>query len=79
MTEAYIVDAVRTPIGKKNGGLAGVQHFHLGMTDFVSRFRPAQTTQKRRAIVSALTARQTALEHRPVKGHDAAHQGEPRQ
>ncbi|WP_068155432.1 acetyl-CoA C-acetyltransferase [Rhodococcus phenolicus] len=30
MTEAYIVDAVRTPIGKKNGGLAGVHPIDLG-------------------------------------------------
>ncbi|MGW0027692.1 acetyl-CoA C-acetyltransferase [Rhodococcus sp. NPDC003383] len=30
MTEAYIVDAVRTPIGKKNGGLAGVHPADLG-------------------------------------------------
>jgi acetyl-CoA C-acetyltransferase len=30
MTEAYIVDAVRTPIGKRNGGLAGVHPADLG-------------------------------------------------
>ncbi|MFZ2175651.1 MAG: acetyl-CoA C-acyltransferase, partial [Rhodococcus sp. (in: high G+C Gram-positive bacteria)] len=30
MTEAYIVDAVRTPIGKKNGGLSGVHPADLG-------------------------------------------------
>ncbi|MCK8672798.1 acetyl-CoA C-acetyltransferase [Rhodococcus sp. NPDC003382] len=30
MTEAYIVDAVRTPIGKKNGSLAGVHPADLG-------------------------------------------------
>ncbi|MEZ5151456.1 acetyl-CoA C-acetyltransferase [Rhodococcus zopfii] len=30
MTEAYIVDAVRTPIGKKKGGLAGVHPADLG-------------------------------------------------
>ncbi|WP_226437839.1 acetyl-CoA C-acetyltransferase [Rhodococcus yananensis] len=30
MTEVYIVDAVRTPIGKKNGGLADVHPIDLG-------------------------------------------------
>ncbi|EME65492.1 acetyl-CoA acetyltransferase [Rhodococcus ruber BKS 20-38] len=30
MTEAYIVDAVRTPIGKQNGGLSGVHPADLG-------------------------------------------------
>jgi len=30
MAEAYIVDAVRTPIGKKNGGLSGVHPADLG-------------------------------------------------
>ncbi|MFX1756661.1 acetyl-CoA C-acetyltransferase [Rhodococcus sp. As11] len=30
MTEVYIVDAVRTPIGKKNGGLSGVHPADLG-------------------------------------------------
>ena len=30
MTEAYIVDAVRTPIGKKKGGLADVHPADLG-------------------------------------------------
>jgi acetyl-CoA C-acetyltransferase len=30
MPEAYIVDAVRTPVGKKNGGLAGVHPADLG-------------------------------------------------
>jgi acetyl-CoA C-acetyltransferase len=30
MPEAYIVDAVRTPVGKKNGGLSGVHTADLG-------------------------------------------------
>src|SRR6201994_3741979 len=30
MPEAYIVEAVRTPVGKKNGGLAGVHPADLG-------------------------------------------------
>jgi acetyl-CoA C-acetyltransferase len=30
MTEAYIVDALRTPVGKKGGGLAGVHPADLG-------------------------------------------------
>ncbi|HWB66359.1 MAG TPA: acetyl-CoA C-acetyltransferase, partial [Mycobacteriales bacterium] len=30
MPEAYIVDAVRSPVGKKNGGLAGVHPADLG-------------------------------------------------
>jgi acetyl-CoA C-acetyltransferase len=30
MTEAYIVDAVRTPVGRKGGGLAGVHPADLG-------------------------------------------------
>jgi acetyl-CoA C-acetyltransferase len=30
MAEAYIVDAVRTPVGRKNGGLAGVHPADLG-------------------------------------------------
>src|SRR5438067_2741659 len=30
MPEAYIVDAVRTPVGKKGGGLAGVHPADLG-------------------------------------------------
>ncbi len=30
MTEVYIVDAMRTPIGKKKGGLSGVHPVDLG-------------------------------------------------
>src|SRR4029077_4297757 len=30
MPEAYIVDAVRTPLGRKKGSLAGVHHDDLG-------------------------------------------------
>jgi acetyl-CoA C-acetyltransferase len=30
MAEAYIIDAVRTPVGKRNGGLAGVHSADLG-------------------------------------------------
>ena len=30
MPEAYIVDAVRSPVGKRNGGLAGVHPADLG-------------------------------------------------
>src|SRR3954463_12072800 len=30
MTEAFIVDAVRTPVGKRGGGLAGVHPADLG-------------------------------------------------
>jgi acetyl-CoA C-acetyltransferase len=40
MPEAYIVDAVRTPVGKKNGGLAAAHPADLGahvLTELVSR------------------------------------------
>ena len=40
MPEAYIVDAVRTPVGKKNGGLASVHPADLGahvLTELVNR------------------------------------------
>ena len=30
MAEAYIVEAVRTPVGKRGGGLAGVHPADLG-------------------------------------------------
>ena len=30
MAEAYIVDAVRTPVGRRGGGLAGVHPADLG-------------------------------------------------
>src|SRR6478736_402499 len=30
VAEAYIVDAVRTPVGRRNGGLAGVHPADLG-------------------------------------------------
>ena len=30
MQEAYIVDAVRTPVGKRGGGLSGVHPADLG-------------------------------------------------
>ncbi len=30
MAEAYIIDAVRTPVGKRNGGLAGEHSADLG-------------------------------------------------
>ena len=30
MPEAYIVDAIRTPVGKRNGGLSGVHTADLG-------------------------------------------------
>jgi acetyl-CoA C-acetyltransferase len=40
MSEAYIVGAVRTPVGKRNGGLAGVNPVDLGahvLTELVAR------------------------------------------
>src|SRR5437763_3956828 len=40
MPEAYIVEAVRTPVGKKNGGLAGAHPADLGahvLTELLSR------------------------------------------
>ncbi|HEY6531223.1 MAG TPA: hypothetical protein VIY72_02890 [Acidimicrobiales bacterium] len=33
MPEAYIVDAVRSPVGKRNGGRAHVHPVDLGATD----------------------------------------------
>ena len=30
MAEAYLIDAVRTPVGKRNGGLAKVHPIDLG-------------------------------------------------
>jgi acetyl-CoA C-acetyltransferase len=30
MTEAFVVDAIRTPVGRKNGGLAGAHPADLG-------------------------------------------------
>jgi acetyl-CoA C-acetyltransferase len=38
MTEAYIVDAVRTAVGKRNGSLAGVHPIDLGVTAFRGLF-----------------------------------------
>src|SRR5690242_18959567 len=38
MPEAYIVDAVRTPVGKKDGSLAGVQPINLGVHAFRAIF-----------------------------------------
>jgi acetyl-CoA acyltransferase len=38
MPEAYIVDAVRTPVGKKNGSLAGVHPIALGVHAFRGLF-----------------------------------------
>jgi acetyl-CoA C-acetyltransferase len=36
MQEAYIVDAVRTPVGRRNGGLAGVHPADLGAASIVA-------------------------------------------
>ena len=36
MQEAYIVDAVRTPVGRRNGGLAGVHPADLGAASLVA-------------------------------------------
>jgi acetyl-CoA C-acetyltransferase len=38
MTEAYIVDAVRTPVGRRRGGLAGVHPADLGAHVFTGLF-----------------------------------------
>ena len=32
MAEAYVIDAVRTPVGKRSGSLAGVHPIDLGGT-----------------------------------------------
>jgi acetyl-CoA acetyltransferase len=34
MAEAYIIDAVRTPVGKRNGALAGLHPIDLGVHAF---------------------------------------------
>src|SRR6201993_444025 len=36
--EAYVVDAVRTPVGKRNGSLAGVHPIDLGVAAFHGLF-----------------------------------------
>ena len=38
MPEAYIIDAVRTPVGKRNGSLAGVHPIDLGVHAFRGLF-----------------------------------------
>ena len=38
MAEAYIIDAVRTPVGKRNGSLAGVHPIDLGVHAFRGLF-----------------------------------------
>lgn len=38
MAEAYIIDAVRTPVGKRNGALAGVHPIDLGVYAFRGLF-----------------------------------------
>ena len=38
MTEAYVVDAVRTAVGKRNGSLAGVHPIDLGVAAFHGLF-----------------------------------------
>ena len=34
MSEAYVIDAVRTPVGKRNGSLAGIHPIDLGVHAF---------------------------------------------
>lgn len=34
MAEAYVIDAVRTPVGKRGGSLAGVHPIDLGVYAF---------------------------------------------
>jgi len=44
MPEAYIVEAVRTPVGKKNGGLAGAHPADMGahvLTEVLNRLTSA--------------------------------------
>ena len=38
MAEAYVIDAVRTPVGKKNGSLAAVHPIDLGVHAFRGLF-----------------------------------------
>ena len=38
MSEAYVIDAVRTPVGKRNGSLAGVHPIDLGVHAFQGIF-----------------------------------------
>src|SRR5436853_512020 len=49
MPEAYIVDAVRTPVGRRGGGLSAVHPADLGAHE-VSQFRGAEMIAEKWAI-----------------------------
>ena len=48
MAEAYIIDAVRTAVGKRNGGLAGLHPVDLGAAALARAVRPQRRRSRRR-------------------------------
>ena len=44
MAEAYVIDAVRTAVGKRNGALAGVHPVDLGAAALARPVRRATTS-----------------------------------
>ena len=63
MAEAYIVDAVRTPVGKKNGGLSAVHPADLGahiLGALVERSRASTRPPSKTSICGCLDAVRSA-------------------
>jgi acetyl-CoA acyltransferase len=86
MREAVIVEAVRTPVGKRNGGLSGVHAADLSAVVLnASSTGPGWTLDRRRRGVGLrVPGGRPVQQHRPVLGArrglagvDSGHDGEP--
>jgi len=47
MAEAYIIDTLRTPVGRRNGGLSHVHPIDLGAFPCVRSWRETTSTPRR--------------------------------
>ena len=70
MREAVIVEAVRTPIGKRNGGLSGMHPADLSAVVLrgwsTGRHRPG--VDRRRDLGLRVPGRRPVQQHRPLRG-----------
>ncbi len=71
MRETVIVEAVRTPVGKRNGGLSGVHAADLSavvLGALVERDRAGPVDRRRRGVGLRVPGRRPVQQHRPVLG-----------
>ena len=71
MRETVIVEAVRTPVGKRNGGLSGMHAADLSaivLNEVLERAGVSPGDRRRRDLGMRIPGRRPVQQHRPLRG-----------